>query len=715
MKRILLVVVGLLLIAGNAWADNSRFYGSFSGSGSHCGEEETGTTIFGNDISRETDIPSYFYIPLTGSSSSFSYRDTNGDPVSVQITISNSSLHVFIDRLHGSGPGNSQVDINYVFSDNYNTVTYSGTETSTHYEAPCPITGSGSRIQNKPSTPTLSSPSNGSTDVSLAPTLNTNAFTDPDVGDTHQQTDWQVSTSSDFSAIVLSESSTANLTSLTVPASLLQGSTTYYWRAKFYDNRGIESDWSSAYSFSTVQTFTDTNENGIPDNLENDDVDLNNDGITDIDQTDEIKTLNTVVGSGQIGLSIKESTTVTKTVEINSIDPDTISKYQRPHTMPLGLISFKLHVTNPGDTAYVKMYFSEAAPEDASWFFHDSINGWSEYSEYVTFSEDRMSASIKLKDGGHGDSDGVENGIIVDPCGFGIASWLKGKVTDTATADGLSESSLVLSDIDVTLDTMSDGTYLSMLIPGIYDMDVTASGYVTESLEEIVIPEVTIVTKDVELMGRCKITGLEVTGTPSVSTPVTLKVNAQSGSETINYRYSIHNGYGTSQYTGLDWRLMTSQEYRTENDCAYTFGTTGKSIIVAWATSSGTDSVDPKGIPIIGWSVDTSESGCTTNFTGVTITGEQKVNEKMTFAVNAVNSCDNSKYYRFSMHPYYGTLDYDGSHWESMTSAEWISSNSVDYTFTEAGKYIIVVWVSDTMDNVGPNGIPIIGWSVDVE
>jgi len=28
-----------------------------------------------------------------------------------------------------------------------------------------------------------------------------------------------------------------------------------------------------------------------------------------------------------------------------------------------------------------------------------------------------------------------------------------------------------------------------------------------------------------------------------------------------------------------------------------------------------------------------------------------------------------------------------------MTSAEWISSNSTDYTFTESRKYLLFIWV----------------------
>jgi len=153
-------------------------------------------------------------------------------------------------------------------------------------------------------TPTLSSPANDSTNITLTPILTTDAFPDPDAGNTHQQTDWQISTSLDFSSSVLYESSTSNLTSLAIPASTLQENTTYYWRAKFYDNRDTTSDWSSTYSFTTLQTFTDSNENGIPDTLENNTVDLDEDGTADIEQTDEIKSLNTVVGSGQMGVSI---------------------------------------------------------------------------------------------------------------------------------------------------------------------------------------------------------------------------------------------------------------------------------------------------------------------------------------------------------------------------------------------------------------------------
>ncbi len=49
---------------------------------------------------------------------------------------------------------------------------------------------------------------------------------------------------------------------------------------------------------------------------------------------------------------------------------------------------------------------------------------WLDYSEYAEFSSDRKKVYLTLKDGGFGDADGIENGIIVDPLAFGSDSDL---------------------------------------------------------------------------------------------------------------------------------------------------------------------------------------------------------------------------------------------------------------------------------------------------
>jgi hypothetical protein len=273
-----------------------------------------------------------------------------------------------------------------------------------------------------PDTPALSSPDNGQINESLTPELQTGDFSDPD-GDTHAETTWQISTESNFSSLVLDITSDSLLTSLTVPEFIVTVNTTYYWRAKFFDDLGAASEWSDPYWFTTIDASAsdDTDSNGIPDDQENVEVDMDDNGASDILE-DDIKSVNTVVGDGQIGIK-KESTNITSIDSIKSIDPDTISDTtNKPDEMPLGLITFKITVDNPGDDVEVVVYLSEPAPIGAKWYKYDIIHGWREYP-YATFSADRTYVTLALKDGDweYGDCDGTENRIIVDPSGLGTA------------------------------------------------------------------------------------------------------------------------------------------------------------------------------------------------------------------------------------------------------------------------------------------------------
>ncbi len=103
-----------------------------------------------------------------------------------------------------------------------------------------------------PDQPMLSLPEDAATDVSLTPTLATGAFSDPDQGDSHSVTAWQIGNDADFSSILFEEISSTYLTELAVPLLLLEGGASYYWRVKFHDDRGGESVWSDPYSFTTM-------------------------------------------------------------------------------------------------------------------------------------------------------------------------------------------------------------------------------------------------------------------------------------------------------------------------------------------------------------------------------------------------------------------------------------------------------------------------------
>jgi hypothetical protein len=113
-----------------------------------------------------------------------------------------------------------------------------------------------------PAQPSNAFPSNGASSISLTPTLQSSAFSDPDAGDTHAASQWQITTvAGDYSSPV-SDSGTdfSNLTSLTVPSGILTYSTSYYWHVRYKDNR---SDWSD-YSIETFFTTLDTVPPPIP-------------------------------------------------------------------------------------------------------------------------------------------------------------------------------------------------------------------------------------------------------------------------------------------------------------------------------------------------------------------------------------------------------------------------------------------------------------------
>ena len=348
----------------------------------------------------------------------------------------------------------------------------------------------------RPSKPVLSTPANGAGNVPLTVTLTTGAFSDPDAGDTHQQTEWQVSTISDFSAMVLSTLSGTRLTSMTVPNGSLTWGKTYYWRVRFYDNRSLGSLWSDTRSFTTVATTNDQNGNGIPDDQEvGSGVDLNGNGIPDVNESD-MKSLKTVVGGGQMGVSRKIDPTVTAIGSIESIDPASVSNAARPY-LPLGIMSMDLTVFNPANPGEVTVYFSQAAPANAKWYMYNSIEGWLDFSTQATFSADRKSVRLKLKDWGYGDSDGLPNGKILDPGGFGIASWIKGTVTDASTGSKINDAEVKISGL--ILKSLLDGNYLSMIQPGTHDVSVSASGYESKTVSGLVIDIGSTVTKDFTL------------------------------------------------------------------------------------------------------------------------------------------------------------------------------------------------------------------------
>ena len=211
---------------------------------------------------------------------------------------------------------------------------------------------------------------------------------------------------------------------LPVPHTVLDRDETYLVRVQFYDVYSEPSEWSNWVEFTTTEEIVDSNGDGIPDDWEVDDaVDLNEDGTPDNDQPDVIKSILSAVGDNQpFGVS-KISAAIALIEALQPVNPSTIlDKTNKPETFLFGLASYRLRVSQPGATVLVRVYYSEDIPEATRYYIYDTINGWQDYTQYTTFNEDGRSVTVELQDGGHGDSDGVVNGVIVDPGGIAGAA-----------------------------------------------------------------------------------------------------------------------------------------------------------------------------------------------------------------------------------------------------------------------------------------------------
>ena len=283
-----------------------------------------------------------------------------------------------------------------------------------------------------PDAPSIVYPENYSGDVEVPLDITTAAFSDPN-NDDHFQSQWQISEQSNFSTPVVDITSDNYMTSFSVPHMVLKSNHKYYVRVRFFDVYSTASNWSSTVEFTTAYFVIDLNANGIADVDEVDDsVDFNLDGIPDNYQPQIIKCVKASDGSVSIGIE-KASSTAEEIESLEVIDPDTISDtVNRPSDLIFGLFAYRLRVTNPGDIATIRIYFSGDIFSSDVFYKYDTINGWYDYSEHTTFNDDGQSITLEVKDGGFGDSDGLANGIIVDPGGIASVGdsslfepWLK--------------------------------------------------------------------------------------------------------------------------------------------------------------------------------------------------------------------------------------------------------------------------------------------------
>jgi hypothetical protein len=98
------------------------------------------------------------------------------------------------------------------------------------------------------------SPADGASDLNTAVSLVASAFSDPEPGDSHAASQWQVTAvQGDYSSPVFDRTGTqTDLTRVTVPSGVLGTTTTYYWRVRYQDIHGAWSGFSEETSFTTA-------------------------------------------------------------------------------------------------------------------------------------------------------------------------------------------------------------------------------------------------------------------------------------------------------------------------------------------------------------------------------------------------------------------------------------------------------------------------------
>lgn len=274
----------------------------------------------------------------------------------------------------------------------------------------------------EPEPPAATSPQDDAGDLFLTPVLQTAAFSSRDSKDTHVQTRWVITRESD-GACIMDLTSTSNLTELDVPPLMLEDNTTYTWTVRYTSAKGSVSEWLTPSRFTTGSSALDVDGNGIPDDQEVEaTIDLDDNGVADAEQED-LRCVYVMDDTVQVAVSAPSGSGVSRIAAMEATALDTIGSVDRlPYDLPLGLVSFRLELEQTGSIARIRIYFSDPAPQSARWIKYDTINGWQDYSGHATFADDGLFVDLEIQDGGFGDADGVENGIIIDPSGYAIAS-----------------------------------------------------------------------------------------------------------------------------------------------------------------------------------------------------------------------------------------------------------------------------------------------------
>jgi len=134
----------------------------------------------------------------------------------------------------------------------------------------------------QPTQPPSVNPIQGAPCVALPVDLESAPFEDPDPGDSHAASQWQVTTSAGSYASPAFDSGRdiINLTKINLTSSELDHETTYFWHVRHQDSHGLWSNWSIEAYFRTADTPVGEPTEITPDGTEIDFTQVTIDGCT---------------------------------------------------------------------------------------------------------------------------------------------------------------------------------------------------------------------------------------------------------------------------------------------------------------------------------------------------------------------------------------------------------------------------------------------------
>ncbi len=225
--------------------------------------------------------------------------------------------------------------------------------------------------------------------------------------------------------------------------------------------RRVQADVQEVYMFAEgdiADPSLDSDGDGIPDAQEQGQ-DINHDGIDDA-QSARVATWR--AEDGRYALIVLDNGEL-RQVQALALYNTTIAT-PATHDISGGLFAFQIHALQSGETTRVHVLSPHTLAADATWLKLNPNAQWSDSESNTVFLDaSGKGLVVSLTDGGAGDEDGVQNGVIVDPAA--IATPHKASV-QTSLAANESPSSQAASCVAPQQHTLVYMLLLTMLALG---------------------------------------------------------------------------------------------------------------------------------------------------------------------------------------------------------------------------------------------------------